>query len=156
MRKIIFILILLPNIATVWGNGTDNDKDKDKEKEPNKGQAVKTTEPIAPFKTAPNNMVLSKSMQLQLNNSIAALQSQLNAAEANALKYDNMADVKVVLSDNMAQFKAKGEKLMNFLESNPDKLRDISNFTFDSFISLPIGFTVGKENQKITMGILVF
>jgi hypothetical protein len=154
MRKILLLLTLLAHIAPAWSHDSDKDKEKDKGKEPIKGQPAINIEVNADKAAAPSNMVLSKSMQTQLNKSIAALQSQLNAAEANMAKYDDMADIALPLADNMAQFKAKGEKLMGFLDTNPDKMRDISNFTFESFISLPIGFTVGNDNNKITLGIL--
>ncbi len=107
-------------------------------------------------KTNINNQSTNSSIQLQLNSALSRLEQQLaNSSIEIGKHYDNMSDVVESNSSIVEDDRSTASKLMTYLDANPDKVKSITDFSFEDLTTLPVGlkFKAGQNNQ-IYLGIL--
>lgn len=99
--------------------------------------------------------VLNAAQQLQLNKALAGLEQSLAANAANLNFVDQMQDMQETVSLAAESDRQVAQKLMSYLDDNPEKVKDILSLNFEDLTRLPIGLTAKlKDDARVTLGVL--
>ncbi|SOE21243.1 hypothetical protein SAMN06298216_1714 [Spirosomataceae bacterium TFI 002] len=98
---------------------------------------------------------LNSTMQLQLNSALANLEQSLMASAAHTSGVDGMQDLQEQVSPAAEDDRQVAQKLMGYLDDNPEKVKALAELNFEDLTRLPIGLSAElSDASRVTLGIL--
>lgn len=92
-------------------------------------------------------------MQAELDAALTRLQAQL--ANSSPVVSDLVTTLPVTLTDQAADDRSTARRLMGFLDNNPNRVKAITELTFDDLMVLPVGLKIPlSDNSQVMVGIL--